>query len=238
MLSLRVALQRVAQNWNEQGSDALCDRCGRLPASKKCPEGAVCAVCAASARRRAWRKRRACVAHSRRAVIVLLVLSAGGAESAAAEAPAPRVSVHDGDTLTIDHQQWRLWGIDAPELGQVCTLDGCSSDGLDCQAASQRACGVQARDALRALVANAAVRCEGRGRSYGRRVGRCYAGLVDIGAEMVRSGLALDFPQYSRGAYAVAEREARNARRGIWAGSFSLPWIWRQERNTHRRVQQ
>jgi hypothetical protein len=65
MLSLRAALQRVAQDWNDHGLCDLCDRCGRVPASKRCQEGTICGVCTASARMRAWRKGRARIVYLR-----------------------------------------------------------------------------------------------------------------------------------------------------------------------------
>jgi endonuclease YncB( thermonuclease family) len=45
---------------------------------------------------------------------------------------------------------------------------------------------------------------------------------------MVRSGHALELHRHSRGRYASAEREARQARRGLWAGSFEQPAEWRR----------
>lgn len=94
MLSLRVALQRVAQDGVDETSGELCDQCGRMPASKRCPLGALCVVCSATARARAWRKRRACIAQLRKVGPVLLILGVGSASAAA--------RVHDGDTLAVD----------------------------------------------------------------------------------------------------------------------------------------
>jgi hypothetical protein len=39
----------------------------------------------------------------------------------------------------------------------------------------------------------------------------------------VRHGLALDWPEYSKGKYDGSEREAEQAGRGIWPGSE--PWL-------------
>jgi endonuclease YncB( thermonuclease family) len=43
---------------------------------------------------------------------------------------------------------------------------------------------------------------------------------------MVRDGWAMAFVRYSRD-YVVEEKEARDARRGLWIGTFSPPWEWR-----------
>ena len=52
----------------------------------------------------------------------------------------------------------------------------------------------------------------------------------DLGAEMVRLGWAVDFPRYSKGFYRGQERDARNARRGVWAdGEFLPPRTWRRQ---------
>jgi endonuclease YncB( thermonuclease family) len=66
----------------------------------------------------------------------------------------------DGDGLKLDGVSIRLWGIDAPEIGQPCHL------GADC--------GALARDALAALVTGRTVACERVNTDrYGRTVARC-----------------------------------------------------------------
>jgi endonuclease YncB( thermonuclease family) len=45
---------------------------------------------------------------------------------------------------------------------------------------------------------------------------------------MVRSGHAVELVRFSGGAYTAAEREARAARRGLWAGRFEEPAAWRR----------
>jgi endonuclease YncB( thermonuclease family) len=49
---------------------------------------------------------------------------------------------------------------------------------------------------------------------------------------MVGSGLALDWPKYSKGDYAAAQHEAKRAELGIWSGSFVEPWRYRACRRT------
>jgi hypothetical protein len=41
------------------------------------------------------------------------------------------------------------------------------------------------------------------------------------------SGLALDWPNYSRGMYVKIQREAEHAGRGMWSGSYVAPWLYR-----------
>ena len=62
---------------------------------------------------------------------------------------------------------------------------------------------------------------------YGRAVATCSINPTDLGEWLVRNGLALDWPQYSKGKYAAAERDADHAGRGMWAGSYAKPCLFR-----------
>lgn len=130
-----------------------------------------------------------------------------------------RARVVDGDSLELAGHRVRLFGIDAPEGRQ------------DCRDARGRtyACGREARDALAQLIGNQSVSCAPVGESYNREVAICTANGRDLSEAMVRAGHALELRQHSRGRYSDAEREARNARRGLWAGDFERPSRWRQE---------
>jgi endonuclease YncB( thermonuclease family) len=55
---------------------------------------------------------------------------------------------------------------------------------------------------------------------YGRTVATCSVGGADLGEWLVRNGYTLDWPQYSKGKYGGAEREAEHRGRGLWAGSY------------------
>lgn len=125
--------------------------------------------------------------------------------------------VADGDTLTINGQRIRLFGVDALEAEQLCQNDR----GQDWQ------CGGKATQALADLVRGQAVTCEQRDiDQYGRMVAVCRIGTRDIGEEMVRQGWAVAFRKYSS-AYVGAEDEAQLARRGIWSGQFDRPEAFR-----------
>ena len=60
-------------------------------------------------------------------------------------------------------------------------------------------------------------------------VATCTINDRDLGDAMVRRGYAVDFQRYSHGKYQDAEREAKEAQRGIWAGYFLRPDLWRRE---------
>ncbi len=131
-----------------------------------------------------------------------------------------RARAIDGDSLEIGNARIRLFGIDAPERDQDCR-DG---DGRT------YACGREAARALATSFAGREVTCTPvEVDRYNRDISICTADGVDLGEAMVRAGHALDYARHSRGRYAQAEREARAARRGLWAGSFETPAAWRRE---------
>jgi endonuclease YncB( thermonuclease family) len=125
----------------------------------------------------------------------------------------------DGDSMEIHGQRIRLFGIDAPERDQDCR----NADGRS------YACGRDAARALSAAVAGRDVTCTPVDQDrYDRDVAVCTVDGDDLSAAMVRTGHALDYPRHSRRRYSEAEREAREARRGLWAGSFETPAEWRR----------
>ena len=149
----------------------------------------------------------------------LVALAIGLAAAAPAEVVGP-ARVVDGDTFTLGAKRVRLWGVDAPEGRQVC--QDAKGQGY--------ACGDAARDQLVGLIGGRTVRCAVRDRDpYGRAVSSCVAGSTDLGEAMVRAGWAIDYVQFSRGAYASAEAQARRGRRGLWVGRFETPSTWRAE---------
>lgn len=62
---------------------------------------------------------------------------------------------------------------------------------------------------------------------YGRTVATCSAGDADLGEWLVQNGLALDWPQFSKGRYKAAQWSAERAGLGIWKGSYVEPWLYR-----------
>jgi len=107
-----------------------------------------------------------------------------------------RAYVTDGDTITISGTQIRLFGIDAPELNHPY--------------------GQKAKWALVALCKGQEVKAKVTAQDeYGRTVAHCtLPDGRDLSAEMVRQGLAIDWPKYSDGRYRPLETP--DARKKLW----------------------
>ena len=132
--------------------------------------------------------------------------------------------VTDGDTIVINDIRIRFTGSDAPEsyfFGKTQTcLDG---KGLEWE------CGNAATQKLKELINNQKVRCTDEGQDrYGRTLGICYVGDMDLQAEMVKSGMAVAYLRYSN-RYEKEQNYAKKVKAGMWAGEFKQPEVWRRE---------
>jgi endonuclease YncB( thermonuclease family) len=134
------------------------------------------------------------------------------------------VRVIDGDSLRRGQTEIRLHGIDAPEYRQTCR------DAVR----AEYSCGKRAAEELRSLVRGVEIKCQSLETDrYGRAVATCHAGTVNINREMVARGWAVALMRFGS-EYMLAEKQARAARRGLWAGSFEEPSLYRQRMRTAR----
>jgi endonuclease YncB( thermonuclease family) len=153
-----------------------------------------------------------------KAIILSVVLIVVAGCGAMADDLIGQASVIDGDTLEIHATRIRLWGIDAPESSQLCRDDD----------SKLYRCGAEAANALDTFIARRPVSCAPLNLDpYGRTVASCMVGGIDLGGWLVGNGLALDWPQYSKGRYKETQRGAERAGRGIWKGSYVEPWLYR-----------
>ena len=141
-----------------------------------------------------------------------------GASPAFADNLAGQASIIDGDTLDIRGTHIRLWGIDAPESNQQCR----GEDSI------QYPCGTKAANNLESFLNKRPIDCAPVSLDqYGQTIAVCSVDGVDVADWLVRNGFALDWPQYSKGKYDRAQRDAEHAGRGIWVGSYVEPWLYR-----------
>lgn len=129
------------------------------------------------------------------------------------------VRVVDADTLQMDGTTIRLWGIDAPESNQVC-------DGLH----RRWRCGDAATEAVQDYVRDLQVACYDKGVDvYGRTLGQCFVGHIDLNGWVVENGWAFAYRHYTR-SYASRESTAKFRQRGVWVVSDPVrPWDWRRQ---------
>jgi endonuclease YncB( thermonuclease family) len=126
--------------------------------------------------------------------------------------------IREGDHIQIGNTRIRLGGIDAPSVDQLC---------LNTQG-ERWTCGVAARDELIKYADNKSWTCHPRQTidRRGRTVARCEVNGEDIQKWLVRNGWALSYARFSHD-YDADEKEAREAKAGMWQGAFIAPWDWR-----------
>ena len=127
------------------------------------------------------------------------------------------VKVIDGDTIEVNSEKLRLYGIDAPEKGQPCRRNNTPYD-----------CGTASKEHLEFLLSGAEVNCTKKGKDkWGRYVAECEADGEDVSKLMVRHGWAIAYRKYST-TYVEDEKFAQSNRLGMWSKEFSIPSEWRK----------
>ena len=135
-----------------------------------------------------------------------------------------KAKITDGDTIVIDDIRIRFTGSDAPESYFFGKTQTC----LDAKG-QEWECGKVATEKLRQLINDQTVRCSDEGQDrYGRTLGICYVGEIDLQAEMVKSGMAVAYLKYSD-RYEEEQNFAKKVKAGMWGGEFLEPETWRRE---------
>lgn len=173
-------------------------------------------------------KRKCSGGNFRLIILCGLLLCACNPSETAANGRFAVAAVLDGDTIRIAKGgatiPIRLIGIDAPE-----TSKGDGEPG-------QPYC-VVAKRHLANLVRRESVEVVSYGKDdYGRILGVVYLRDTNLNLEMVRAGLAEAYrgrptPGFDYAPYWEAEKEARRARRGMWAQGprYVSPYEWRKK---------
>lgn len=145
-------------------------------------------------------------------VLILLIPSL-----AVADFTGPVVSVLDGDTIEILHNQHperiRLSGIDCPEKGQ--------------------AYGKRAKQAASALAFGQEVSLQIHGKDRHKRIlgDVILSDGTNVNHELVKEGWCWWYRKYAPGDTILEglEKEARDAKKGLWADPQPVPpWQWRK----------
>ena len=141
----------------------------------------------------------------------------------ALQSPPLRVEVLDGRRFRDieTHAIYRLYGVDT-----------CAADQSARLGRQPWPCGTMAAAWLVKATLNKWVACNILRDENGEHLARCAAAEhADIGADMVRDGIAITPPPTDRDpavrAYVGAEQEARKAYRGLWSSTFQMPWQFR-----------
>jgi endonuclease YncB( thermonuclease family) len=135
--------------------------------------------------------------------------------------------IKDGGTIQLAGTTYRLDGIDAPELDQICVDDH----------ADPWTCGVEARDRLAKLTGKRDVRCRDLGpdtTTGKRRIGICTVDgeSTSLNQMLVREGFALNFEPAAKGRFKADEAKAKDAVAGLWKGCFAAPQEFRRWQKT------
>ena len=140
---------------------------------------------------------------------------------------ASKIKVTDGDSLGFGKEKIRLFGIDAPELKQIC------NDKFN----KPYKCGEKAKEELNRFILSASevnqkIYCYYFERDkYNRILGECFWGetkKININSLMVMFGHAVAYLRYSD-KYLDEQNTAKIIKSGIWQGNFDMPEEWRKK---------
>jgi endonuclease YncB( thermonuclease family) len=149
---------------------------------------------------------------------VVLVAALLSTVLTASQSWAATATVRDGGTLQLGNVTYRLDGIDAPAIDQLCIDDRADS----------WTCGIEARDQLTKLIGGKQVRCDDLGADptyKKRRIGVCKVEgeTTSLSQLLVRQGFALNVEASASGRFKPDEARAKEDRHGLWKGCFVAP---------------
>ena len=128
-----------------------------------------------------------------------------------------KIQVIDGDTIYIGKLKYRFFGIDAPEIKQICEKNNIKIQ-----------CGVIAKSVLQNKIADKIPECVVKDKDrYQRLVAECFIGKESLSRFMVREGYAVAYSQYSKD-FIDDEKYAKENKLGIWSMNFQVPSEYRK----------
>ena len=128
-----------------------------------------------------------------------------------------KIQVIDGDTIHIGKLKYRFFGIDAPEIKQICEKDN-----------TKIQCGVIAKSVLKNKITDKIPECIVKDKDrYQRLVAECFIGKESLSRFMVREGYAVAYSQYSKN-FIEDEKYAKENKLGIWSMNFQIPSEYRK----------
>ena len=131
---------------------------------------------------------------------------------------AAQAVVRDGNTIQLGDITYRLDGVDAPELDQVC---------IDSHA-DPYGCGIEARKQLRRLIGGRAVHCDDLGPDRPRKKRHLAICSVEgdptsLNERLVRTGFAIDLEPAAKLHLKEDADTAKADGLGLWKGCFAAP---------------
>jgi len=129
----------------------------------------------------------------------------------------------DNTTIEINGQQIRFWGLDAPDLDQICYSKG--------KRQKPFRCGASTFEKIGKMIRHQTMTCKGDERDdEGRLLAICYSHMgkmdIEVNEQLVLSGWAVVDPKHGN-RYKRFENIAKRLRDGLWRGVFVMPWEWR-----------
>jgi endonuclease YncB( thermonuclease family) len=136
---------------------------------------------------------------------------------------AANAIVKDAGTVQLGTTVYRLDGIDAPAVDQLCTDEH----------ADVWTCGIEARDQLTKLIGGKQIHCDDIGvdpAAKKRRLAVCKieGDPTSLSQLLVQKGYALNVDATASGRFKPDEGTARESRAGLWKGCFVAPRDFRR----------
>lgn len=158
---------------------------------------------------------------SKYALIVATVFFSNFNSAAAQDATAQlsgKALVIDGDTIQVDEDIVDLFGIDAPELGQLCG-----------RGSKRERCGLNAALRLKQIIEGKIVKCRDFGAKPNSQTMMCAVDNRDLSEMQLSAGQAIA-TEDAIFLYLHAEANAKKSRIGIWRSDFVQPEEWKEGR--------